>query len=217
MKVIVEKIMTKDVIALTPSDSIYSAIVLMKEKKVRHIPIVDDDFHLVGLVSDRNIRDAAPSIFRSEANSEELKKPLSSIMRTEIITGHPLDFAEEVAAIFCENKISCLPVVKENKLVGILTNSNLLQSFVDLTGVNKPGSQIEIKMPDKPDSLYEICGIFKKRNINILSILVYPEKEVRDYKILVIRVQTMNPSIVIDDLLNSGYEIIWPNVLGQLS
>ncbi len=214
---IIERIMTKDVIALTPSDTIYSAVVLMKEKKIRHIPIVDDDFHLVGLVSDRNIRDASPSIFHTEEYSDDLMKPISSIMKTELITGHPLDFVEEVGAVFCENKISCLPVVKENKLVGILTSSNLLQSFVDLTGVNKPGSQIEIKMPDKPDSLYEVCGIFKNCNIKILSILVYPEKEVRDYKILVIRAQTMNPSTVLDDLLNAGYEIIWPNVLGQLS
>ena len=48
-------------------------------------------------------------------------KPISSIMKTKLITGHPLDFVEEVGAIFCENKISCLPIVKENKLVGIVT------------------------------------------------------------------------------------------------
>lgn len=214
---IVEKIMTKDVIALTPSDTIYSAVILMNEKKIRHIPLVDEEFHLIGLVSDRNIRDASPSIFQTEDYSEILKKPLSSIMKTDIITGHPLDFVEEVGAVFCENKISCLPVVKEKKLVGILTGSNLLSSFVELTGVNKPGSQIEIKIPDKPGSLYEICEIFKNCNINILSILVYPEKEVRDYQILVIRAQTMNLSPVIGDLLNAGYDVIWPNLLGQLS
>lgn len=214
---IVEKIMTKDVIALTPSDTIYSAIVLMKEKEIRHIPIVDKDFHLVGLVSDRDIKDVTPSIFQTNEYTEDLQKSLSSIMKTEIISGHPLDFVEEVAAVFCENKISCLPVIKEKKLVGILTGSNLLQSFVELTGVNKPGSQIEIKIPDKPGILHEICGIFKNRNINILSVLVYPEKEISQYKILVIRVATINPSIVIEDLLNEGYEIIWPNLLGQLS
>ena len=69
--------MTKDVIALTPSDTIYSAVVLMKEKKIRHIPIVDDNFHLVGLVSDRDIRDASPSIFRTEEYSDDLQKPLA--------------------------------------------------------------------------------------------------------------------------------------------
>lgn len=213
---IVEKIMTKDVIALSPSNTIYSAVVIMKEKKIRHIPIVDKNYHLIGLVSDRDIKDASPSIFRTNESTKELQKPLSSIMKTEIISGHPLDFVEEVGAIFCENKINCLPIVKEKKLVGILTSSNLLESYVELTGVNKPGSQIEIKVPDKPGILYEICRIFKNRNINIHSTLVYPEKEISDYKILVIRAETINPSIIIEDLLKEGYEIIWPNIMGQL-
>lgn len=208
--------MTKDVIALSPSNTIYSAVVIMKEKKIRHIPIVDKNYHLIGLVSDRDIKDASPSIFRTNESTKELQKPLSSIMKTEIISGHPLDFVEEVGAIFCENKINCLPIVKEKKLVGILTSSNLLESYVELTGVNKPGSQIEIKVPDKPGILYEICRIFKNRNINIHSTLVYPEKEISDYKILVIRAETINPSIIIEDLLKEGYEIIWPNIMGQL-
>lgn len=213
---IVEKIMTKDVIALSPSNTIYSAVVIMKEKQIRHIPIVDKNYHLIGLVSDRDIKDASPSIFRTNESTKELQKPLSSIMKTEIISGHPLDFVEEVGAIFCENKINCLPIVKEKKLVGILTSSNLLESYVELTGVNKPGSQIEIKVPDKPGILYEISRIFKNRNINIHSTLVYPEKEMSEYKILVIRAETINPSIIIEDLLKEGYEIIWPNIMGQL-
>lgn len=208
--------MTKDVIALSPSNTIYSAVVIMKEKKIRHIPIVDKNYHLIGLVSDRDIKDASPSIFRTNESTKELQKPLSSIMKTEIISGHPLDFVEEVGAIFCENKINCLPIVKEKKLVGILTSSNLLESYVELTGVNKPGSQIEIKVPDKAGILYEICRIFKNRNINIHSTLVYPEKEISEYKILVIRAETINPSIIIEDLLKEGYEIIWPNIMGQL-
>ena len=100
--------------------------------------------------------------------------------------------------------------------MGIITSSDLLQSFVELTGVNKPGSQIEIKIPDKPGILHEICEILKKRNVNILSVLLYPEKDINEYKILVIRVQTINPSMIINDLQNEGYEIIWPNLSGQL-
>lgn len=214
---LVEKIMTKDVIALTPSDTIYSAIVLTKEKNFRHIPIVDQDYHLIGLVSDRDLKDATPSIFDTDKYSEDLQKPISTIMKTEIICGHPLDFVEEIGAVFSENKINCLPIVKEKKLVGIITSSDLLQSFVELTGVNKPGSQIEIKIPDKPGILHEICEILTKRNVNILSVLLYPEKDIHEFKILVIRVQTINPSIIINDLQNDGYEIIWPSLSGQLS
>ena len=97
---IVEKIMTKDVIALTPSDTIYSAVVLMKEKKIRHIPIVDKEFHLVGLVSDRNIRDASPSIFHTEEYSEDLIKPISSIMKTDTYYGSSTRFCRRSRGCF---------------------------------------------------------------------------------------------------------------------
>ncbi|WP_340371858.1 acetoin utilization AcuB family protein [Peribacillus sp. FSL E2-0218] len=211
---IVEKIMNEDIITLTPADTIQSAVVIMKEKRIRHIPIVDESFQLVGLVSDRDIRDAAPSIFNTAEYKNDLQKPLSSIMKTDLITGHPLDFVEEIGAVFCESNISCLPIVKERKLVGIITGSDLLQSFVELTGVNQPGSQIEIKIPDKAGTLHDIAHIFKRRNSNILSTLVYPEKDGTDYKILVIRVQTMNPFMVVEDLKQEGYTVLWPSLPG---
>ena len=69
-------------------------------------------------MSDRDIKDATPSIFHTDKDSEDLQKPISTIMKTEIITGHPLDFVEEIGAVFSENKISCLPIVKEKKLSG---------------------------------------------------------------------------------------------------
>ncbi|AOH56124.1 acetoin utilization protein AcuB [Peribacillus muralis] len=211
---IVEKIMNEDIITLTPADTIHSAVVIIKEKRIRHIPIVDESFQLVGLVSDRDIRDAAPSIFNTAEYKTGLQKPLSSIMKTDLITGHPLDFVEEIGAVFCDNNISCLPIVKERKLVGIITGSDLLQSFVELTGVNQPGSQIEIKIPNKAGTLHDIAHIFKRRNSNILSTLVYPEKDATDYKILVIRVQTMNPFMVVEDLRKEGYTVLWPSLPG---
>ncbi|MFF2458550.1 MULTISPECIES: acetoin utilization AcuB family protein [Peribacillus] len=211
---IVETIMNEDIITLTPTDTIHSAVMIIKEKRIRHIPIVDDSYHLVGLVSDRDIRDAAPSIFRTAEYKNDLQKPLSSIMKTEIITGHPLDFVEEIGAVFCDNNISCLPIVTGRKLVGIITGSDLLHSYVELTGVNQPGSQIEIRIPDKAGSLHDIAHIFKRRNSNILSTLVYPEKNGSDYKILVIRVQTMNPFMVVEDLKKEGYTVLWPSLPG---
>ena len=109
----------------------------MKEKKFAIFQLSMTDYHLVGLVTDRDIRDATPSIFHTEEYSDDLKKPIAYNHENRIITGHPLDFVEEIAAVFYENKISCLPIVKEKKLVGIITETDLLQSFVELTGVNQ--------------------------------------------------------------------------------
>jgi acetoin utilization protein AcuB len=214
---IVEEIMNSDVAYLTPTDSISQAILLMASKKIRHIPIVDQQKHVVGLITDRDIKDAAPSIFRANDNKEDLEKPLSSIMKVNVITGHPLDFVEEIAALFYEHKISCMPIIKDQCLVGIVTETDLLHTLVELTGAHQPGSQIEVKVPNKAGMLLDITAIIKNHKANIQSVLVYPDKKDINFKIIVIRVQTMNPVAVIEDLKLAGHTVLWPNLPGVSS
>ncbi len=213
---IVEQMMKTDVIALKPSNTIADALNIVKQKNIRHLPIVDDEYHVIGIVTDRDLRDASPSIFHANEHLEDLQKPLSTIMKTNVITGHPLDFVEEVAALFYEHRISCMPIVKENKLVGIITESDLLYTLVQLTGAHQPGSQIEIKVPNRTGMLSEVASVFQKRNINISSVLVYPDQDEK-YKVLVFRIQTMNPMAIIEDLKAQGYDVLWPNLPGVSS
>lgn len=211
---IVEEIMIKNVLSLQPTDTIEDAINLMKTKKIRHLPIVDQDNHLIGLVNASRLREASPSVFHIGEHLEDLKKPLETIMRTDVIYGHPLDFVEEVAGIFYEHRISCLPITKDNKLVGIITETDLLRTMVELTGTNQPGSQIEIRVSNITGDLSNITAIFQKRKANILSVLVYPDKTDDHFKILVIRVRMLNPVGLIEDLKNAGYSVLWPNLPG---
>jgi acetoin utilization protein AcuB len=208
---IVEKIMNKNFIALTSEDTIKLALNTMKQRRIRHIPIVTDDQSLIGIISERDVKDASPSIFQLELTEDFLNKPIKSIMTTNVITGHPLDFVEELAAVLIENKIGCLPILQENKLVGMLTETDLLNTFVKLTGADQPASHIEVKVPNKAGMLAELSSIFQKRKVNISSVLVYPDCN-NQYKILVFRVQTMNVIMIINDLIAEGYDVLWPNV-----
>lgn len=207
---LLEEIMSRDVKTLTEEDTIQTAIELMREKKIRHIPIINNDQHLVGLVSNQDIRDATPSIFRSDYHLEDLQKPLREIMKKDIITGHPLDFVEDVAVVFYENNIGCIPILLDKKLIGIITETDMLHTFVKLTGSNQPGSHIQIKVANKAGILSDVAEIFKNKKVNIHSVLVYPDSRNEAYKILVIRVQTMNPLSVVTALKDHGYEVIWP-------
>ncbi|MFZ7944921.1 MULTISPECIES: acetoin utilization AcuB family protein [Bacillaceae] len=211
---IVEEIMKTDVATLFPSDTIADAIDLMEARKIRHIPIIDLEGQLVGLVTVAKIREATPSIFRANEHPEDLKKPLEMIMERNVITGHPLDFVEEVAGLFYEHKISCIPIINDRKLAGIVTETDLLRTLVELTGAHQPGSQIEIKVPNLTGKLSDITTVIKKRKANILSVLVYPDKTDDHFKILVIRVQTMNPTALIQDLKDAGHQVLWPNLPG---
>lgn len=206
--------MKTDVAVLSPTNTIADAIRLMDTKKIRHIPIVNQDGQLQGLVTVAKIREATPSIFHANEHPEDLTKPLETIMKKNVITGHPLDFVEEVAGVFYEHKISCLPIINDGKLIGIVTETDLLRTMVELTGAHQPGSQIEIKVPNLAGVLSDITAMIKKRNANILSVLVYPDKKDDHFKILVFRVQTMDPTGLIKDLKQGGHQVLWPNLPG---
>ncbi|WP_066311159.1 acetoin utilization AcuB family protein [Bacillus sp. FJAT-29814] len=212
---IVEEIMKTDVATLHPTDTIADAMALMEVRKIRHIPIVDHDKHLVGLVTVAKIREATPSIFHANEHPEILKKTLDTIMERDVITGHPLDFVEETAALFYEHKISCIPILNDRKLAGIVTETDLLRTMIELTGVHQPGSQIEVRVPNISGALSDVAGIIRKRNANILSVLVYPDKQDGAFKILVLRVQLMNPTGLIQDLKQAGHQVLWPNLPGM--
>jgi len=211
---LVEEIMNQNVFTLKENDSVEQAITLINEKKIRHIPIVNDQNNLVGIVTDRDIKEASPSSLYVNLNHDFFTKPVKEIMKKEIVTAHPLDFVEEVAVLFYEHRIGCLPIVKEDLLVGIITQTDVLRTFVELTGAHQPSSQIEIKVPNRAGMLYEVASIIREKNINIQSVLVYPDRKNDGYKILVFRLQTMNPLSIIQTLKEKNFEVLWPNMPG---
>ncbi|AZU63631.1 acetoin utilization AcuB family protein [Neobacillus mesonae] len=211
---IVEEIMKTEVVTLHPTDTIADAIRVMETNNIRHIPIINEEDNLVGLVTISRLKEVTPSTFRTNENPNDLKKRLELIMEQNVITGHPLDFVEEAAAVFYEHKISAIPIIKDRKLVGIITETDILRTMVELTGAHQPGSQIEIRVPNITGILSDIAEIIRKRNANILSVLVYPDKQDEQYKILVVRVQLMNPVRLVQDLKEAGHHVLWPNLPG---
>ncbi|MFD1851063.1 acetoin utilization AcuB family protein [Oceanobacillus bengalensis] len=208
---LVEEIMKTDVIRLSPDETIGQALHLLQEHRIRHIPIVDEENHVIGIVSDRDVRDASPSILSEKSDRTAFERKISTIMSHPVLTVHPLDFVEEIAKVFYEREIACLPVINNNKLVGIVTEKDMLYTFIQLTGTHVQSSLIEVKVPDIPGIIPEVTKTFAKRRVNIASILVYPYKKDALYKILVFRVQTMNPTPLIQDLRAAGYQLMWPN------
>ncbi|PSL44554.1 acetoin utilization protein AcuB [Salsuginibacillus halophilus] len=211
---LIEEIMHKDVAYLTAENTIEQAMNVMHERKIRHVPIVNDKHELIAIVSDRDIRDASPSIFHADEHLEDLQKPLSSIMKTNVVTTGPLDFVEDAASTLYEHDISSLPVTEDDVLVGMITETDILHTLVKLTGAHQPSSQIEIRVPNISGQLADVAALFKANNKNVTSVLVYPCED-PEYKILVFRVQTMDPRRIIETLESSGYEVMWPRMPGM--
>lgn len=212
---LVEEIMNTDVVTLPPTATIAQALQLLQQHRIRHIIIVNEEDHVDGIVSDRDVRDASPSIFIKDADQSELQNEIRTIMSHPVVTVHPLDFVEEIAQAFYDEEFACLPVVQNNKLMGKVTEKDMLYTLIQLTGTHVQSSHIEVKVPHKPGILPEVASIFGKLKVNIVSVLIYPFKSDPNYKILVFRIQTMNPLPVIQKLRETGYELMWPNNISE--
>jgi acetoin utilization protein AcuB len=211
---IVQNMMQKKVVSIHAEETIGTALKLMLEKDVRNLPVIDGNNNLMGLVTDREVKDASPSIFHQNEHPEDFEKPISTIMKNAVFTAHPYDIAEELSTIFYEHNISCIPVIEDKKLVGLVTEREMLHAFIQLTGTHQPGSHLEVAVPNEAGQLAKVASVLKDFHLNISSVLVYPSDEEKE-KIVVFRVGTMNPLPVIEHLLDHGYVVKWPPVPGE--
>lgn len=212
---LVERIMTSPVRTLTPEHTIEDALNMMSTYSFRHIPLVDDEENLVGIVSDRDIKLTLPSVLSDDDPNFTLKVPISRIMRKRVTYCHPLDFVEEIALDFYHYAIGAIPVLRNGKVIGIITQKDMLNTYLELTGITEPGSMIEVEVEDRTGIIYDIGRVFKELNIKIVSISVYRKKEKKGFKTIVLRVQAMNPRKAIDTLKDRGFTVLEPSQMGQ--
>jgi len=210
---IIQEIMRNQVTTLTKENTIADAVSLFRNGDFRHIPIVTEENELIGIISDRDVRDALPSVLSQTSQSNVLNQPIEKIMSTNVITCTPLEFVEEIATYFYHYKIGCIPVVSFGKLAGVVTEIDVLHTLVTLTGAYQPSSQLEILVKNQPGILNEVVSIFSSRNINIVSVLVYPASD-EQHKVLVFRIQTMNPLKIISEIKEAGFNVLYPNEIG---
>jgi acetoin utilization protein AcuB len=183
--------MTKKVYTVTPDDNISTAIKLLKEKKIKHLPVVKNDFAIVGILSDRDIKDYTPSKVTTfeirELNYILFTTKVKEIMVKKVITASPTMAIEEAAMIMYDNNIGCLPVVENNKLVGIISDKDLFRVLVDITGVRHGGNRFYVVMKDKPGVTGEVLDIVKKHGFTLDSVLTTYEGVKKGYKRVVVR------------------------------
>ncbi|HBT20346.1 MAG TPA: acetoin utilization protein AcuB [Peptococcaceae bacterium] len=216
MPVLVEDIMTRNVITATPEHSVMDTLKIARANRIRHVPIVEGNI-LKGVVSDRDLRDVSPSVLASMDLDLLEKTKVKDIMVTNVITVHPLDTVEDAARLLYENKIGCLPVVVEgNHLVGIVTDGDILFCFVEMMGVLERGSVIRVNIPDRPGTLAKVLEIISDHKVNIISIFMFPaDEKKKGVREVILRLQTIDPSGIVKDIKELGYEIIWPEFWGE--
>ena len=201
--------------------SFYEARALIHDKGIRHLPVVEKDNRLVGIVTDRDIREAAPSD-ATLLSVQELhyllgKLKVSSFMtpKEKLITINPDTLIEEAVQLMHDNKIGCLPVLEGDKLYGIFTETDALAHLVDIFGFKEKGTRLTIALEDKPGTMLEVLEVIKKLNINIISV-VTPSFMVEGKRIAALRIRTENYKDVVVELEKKGFVVLsigkWPSI-----
>jgi acetoin utilization protein AcuB len=188
---------------------ISEAIELMREKSLKRVPVVDKD-KVVGVLTLGDISKVSPtkatslSIF--EINYLLSKSKVKDAMTKNAITVSPDCLLEEAAVIMRENRIGTLPVVKENKIVGIITESDIFDAFIDLLGFKQEGTRITVESMDVPGALSDITSIFKLFDANITHVAAYRGSSIgKSY--LVIRTNAVNTDDIEKTIIEHGYRI----------
>ena len=166
--------MRKNPITATPDMSISEASAKMKSEKIHRMPVLDEDKHLVGVISEKDILLAAPSP-ASTLSAYEINYLLSRLKVKNIMSRNPLTITkdttiEEAVKLMAENDLSCLPVMEGGYLVGIVSKSNLLKILLEMLGDKYPGVRVEALVEDKVGVVSSLSDQFATAGINIISL-----------------------------------------------
>ena len=168
--------MTSEVFSVTPDTSLLKIGKLMRDNSLRRLAVVDEKNRVVGIISDRDVKDASPSkattldMYEMHYLLAELKA--KDIMTAKPITVKPTDSVEQAAMLMLDNKISGLPVVDDQGcLVGILSDRDVFKTLVNITGVREGGIQVGFEIINEPGAMKPIFDMLRQHGARLLSIL----------------------------------------------
>ncbi len=201
----VKNSMTANPFTLTPDATIAEALELMRDKSVKRIPVVRNG-QLAGIVTHGQLLEVSPSPATSlsvfEINYLLSKTKIETIMTKKVITVAPDTLLEEASLLMREHKIGGLPVVDDGKLVGIITETDIFDAFIEIMGFRNKGARITVDVGnDHPGVLAEVSGIIAAHGLNITHLAAFRSE-------LIIRVNTTNVDEILDAIRQKGYQIL---------
>jgi acetoin utilization protein AcuB len=166
--------MTKRPITTAPDTPIDDALKLMRESKVRRLPVVDKKGKLVGIVAEKDLLYVSPSPATSlsiyELHYLISKIKVQDVMTKDVITVTEYTPLEEAARIMADNKIGSLPVMRDDRLVGIVTETDLFCIFLELLGAREKGIRLTMLVPEQKGMLANLTHDIAEMGGNIVSL-----------------------------------------------
>ncbi len=207
--------MSTDLITAPPELKLSEAREIMRSRGIRHLPVVDAQNKLLGIVTDRDMRDAMPSKLLAKGDFEAMLEkvmhhPIEDIMTRDPVTIYVYYTIQDTLLIMRSHKVGAVPVIDdEGCLKGILSTRDLLRAFVDVMGIDEPGTLLCILSEEKQGQLKKIVDIVTEEKISLGSVLVSKTLH-EEKKAIFPYLLTNNVARVKKRLLDIGFELLDP-------
>ena len=209
----ISKIMTRNAVTIEPEADITQARKIMSENNFLHLPVVDESNFLIGIVTDRDVRSVSPSFHIAGDIGIEALKRFSSLKIKDIMTKNPvalspLDTLQDALILLQKKRFGAFPVIDEQKkLIGIVSVRDILREFINVLGLEEPGTLLCIIAENKLGQMKKIVDAITEEHVSFGSVLVarYWEKGKRAVFPYLL---TQNIAPIKRKLKNMGYTIL---------
>lgn len=200
--------MTVNPVTTAENTPVFEASDLMRKHNISRLPVTRDG-QLVGIVTEEDLLKVSPSS-ATTLSVWELNYVLSKLQVKEAMTKNPLTIdpeatVEEAAVLMRDKNVGALPVVENGKLVGIITESNIFDAFIDLMGLKQTGTRITIDLDDRIGAIADVTEIIKQQSISIISLALFHHDNLSGQ--LVLRLDSAKSDSLVAELKSKGYKI----------
>ncbi|NOR24442.1 MAG: CBS domain-containing protein [Desulforhopalus sp.] len=205
------RIMHTDLITVSPQTTLVEAQELVEKKQIGHLLVVNDKKKLVGIVSDRDLKQywasPATSLSKNELNYLLQKVLVSMVMIKTVVTVHTNTTIERAALVMQQNRISALPVMENDELAGIITSTDVMGVLLQAIGISDDSIRLSIFVKDSIGKLAEVAASLRDAGVNIQSLFCSPESKYEGITQMVLRVNSQDGDKAIAALSAKGFKV----------
>jgi len=204
--------MQTDLVTIPPDTSLIEARDIISEKRIAHLLVVDKSEKFIGIVSDRDLKQSwasqATTLSNHELNYLLEKLTIEMIMVKKIITVDPATTIERAAQTMQMHRISSLPVMEDQKLVGIITTNDVMGVLLQAIGIDRESMRLSVLAEDRIGYIAELTHTLKEQKINIRSVFSRQEKQFPGIHQIVFRVPAADGEKAVLALKKNGFKVI---------